>query len=202
MSVLDTPRIYFQGQITWDPLVTNNRPDYYDVETSRTVFGTGDVAAYRERARLWVLEDLAGHNWNVHGTHRSAFFNATVTGVDVGRGLRRKDDLTGVPVSLSGMLVDVDPYGFFTSQLFFDVFSCGIPGGCSVLARSCGPMVARRMNGRRILGDAYRAGGASAVWQTSFPTDRLSVHPRGSQVLAALAESMKKGKDVVGLTVR
>ena len=44
MSVLDTPRIYFRGQISWDPIVTNNDPELYDVETSRTVLGTGDVA--------------------------------------------------------------------------------------------------------------------------------------------------------------
>jgi hypothetical protein len=63
-------------------------------------------------------------------------------------------------------------------------------------------MVARRMNRRRNLGDLYRAGRASAVWQASFARDGLSVRPHGSQVLAALAGVMEDDHDVVGLTVR
>ncbi len=28
MSVLETPRLAFRGRITWDPIVTNKRPDW------------------------------------------------------------------------------------------------------------------------------------------------------------------------------
>ncbi|MGH8971832.1 MAG: hypothetical protein ACRD0C_01325 [Acidimicrobiia bacterium] len=202
MSVLDTPRIYFRGLITWDPIVTNNDRQHYDVEASRTVFGTGDVATYRERARLAVLDDLNTHNWNVHGTHRSAFFDTEVTGVDLGEGFRDDDAaLQGVPVSFRGMLVDVDPHGMFTSQLFFDTFSCGIQGGPSIHACGFGPMVARRMNGGRNCDYTFRAGLASAVWQASFATGRLSVQPRGSAALSAL-QCRLGDEGVAGITVR
>lgn len=198
MSVLDAPRIYFRGQITWDPIVTNNYPQLYDLATSKPVLGAGTVADYRERARRAVT----GGNWNVHGTHRSTFFETAVTGVDLGDGLVVDDSLVGVPVSFAGKLVDLDPYGATTSQLFFDELSCGIQGGCQVLAPRAGPMVARRINFARNTGYQEIAGVASVIWQASFPiTAGLSVHPRGSAVLARLHDLLG-GDDIDGLTVR
>ena len=38
MSVLETPRIYLKGEITWDPIVTNNDNTNYDEDTGETVF--------------------------------------------------------------------------------------------------------------------------------------------------------------------
>ena len=198
MSVLDTPRIYFRGQMTWDPIVTNNFPQFYDLATSKPKLGTGTVADYRENARLSVPNG----NWNVHGTHRSSFFETTVTGVDLGQGLRTDDAMVGVPLSFAGKLVDLDPYGATTSQLYFDDLSCGIQGGSQILARRAGPMVARRINFARNTGYQVIAGVASVVWQASFPLGNLSVHARGSAVLAALDGLLGDDDDVAGLTVR
>ncbi|MGH3933570.1 MAG: hypothetical protein ACRDS1_01065 [Pseudonocardiaceae bacterium] len=198
MSVLDTPRIYFRGQITWDPIVTNNFSQFYDVATSKPTLGTGTVADYRERAR----QAVARGNWNMHGTHRSTFFETTVTGVDLGHGLQVDDALVGVPVSFSGKLVDLDPYGATTSQLFFDELSCGIEGGSQILASRASPMVARRINFARNTGYRYIAGLASVIWQASFPTGgHLAVQPRDSAVLAGLRDLLSDD-DVAGLTVR
>ncbi|MGH3871784.1 MAG: hypothetical protein ACRDSR_09790 [Pseudonocardiaceae bacterium] len=199
MSVLDTPRIYFRGQITWDPIVTNNYSQFYDLATSKPTLGAGTVAAYRERARRAVPRG----NWNAHGTHRSTFFETTVTGVDLGDGLQVDDALVGVPVSFTGKLVDLDPYGATTSQLFFDELSCGIQGGSQILASRGSPMVARRINFARNTGYQVIAGGASVIWQASFPTGGgLSVQPRGSAVLAGLHDVLCSDDDVAGLTVR
>ena len=33
MSVLETPRVYFRGQVAWDPITTNNYASFHD-ETS------------------------------------------------------------------------------------------------------------------------------------------------------------------------
>ena len=198
MSVLDTPRIYFRGQMTWDPIVTNNFDQLYDLSTGKPILGGGTVADYREQVRQTVV---AG-NWNVHGTHRSSFVETIVTGADSGTGLDVNDPLVGVPVSFTGMLVDLDPYGATSSQLFFDQFSCGIDGGCQIVAPRAGPMVARRINFAR--NQTYRviAGVASVVWQTSFPTaGGLAIHPRGSAVLEALAAALDEG-DAQGLAVR
>jgi hypothetical protein len=38
MSVLETPRIYFQGEVTWDPIVTNNYDTEYDEDPVRRFF--------------------------------------------------------------------------------------------------------------------------------------------------------------------
>lgn len=198
MSVLDTPRVYFRGQMTWDPIVTNNYQAFYNLATSKPVLGTGTVADYREKARQSVTRG----NWNPHGTHRSTFFETTVCGVDCGGGLRTDDALVGVPVSFTGMLVDLNPYGATTSQLFFDHVSCGIQGGSRLLARRATSMVARRLNFARNTGYTVIAGVASVVWQTSFPfPDSLSIDPHGSDVLEALARALADD-DTVGLTLR
>lgn len=198
MSVLDTPRVYFRGQITWDPIVTNNYQHYYDLATAKPDLGDGTVADFRERARTDILRG----NWNVHGTHRSSFFETAVSGVDLGDGLDVDDALVGVPVEFSGKLVDLDPYGATTSQLFFDQLSCGVDGGSQILARRSWPMVARRINFARNTGYRVIAGVASVIWQTSFPAgEGLSLEPRGSAVLERLAGALA-GDDVLGLTVR
>ncbi len=200
MSVLDTPRVYFRGQITWDPIVTNNYVPLYDLSTGKPTLGPSTVGDYRERARRAITNG----NWNMHGTHRSTFFETTVTGVDLGSGLATDDALVGVPVTFAGKLVDLDPYGATTSQLFFDELSCGIQGGSQILAPRAGPMVARRINFARNTGYRVVAGVASVVWQASFPTGGgLSVHPRGSNVLTALRDLLAADdNDVAGLTVR
>jgi hypothetical protein len=198
VSVLDAPRVYFRGQMTWDPMVTNNYQSFYNLATSKPVLGAGTVADYREKAR----QSATRGNWNPHGTHRSTFFETTVCGVDCGGGLRTDDALVGAPVSFTGMLVDLNPYGATTSQLFFDQLGCGIQGGSQILARRETSMVARRLNFARNTGYTVIAGVASVVWQTSFSfPDSLSVEPRGSQALEALYDALSE-EDTLGLTVR
>ncbi len=198
MSVLDAPRVYFRGQMTWDPMVTNNFDVLYDLDTGKPKLGNGTAADYREQARQTIVQG----NWNVHGTHRSTFVETTVTGVDLGAGREVDDPLVGVPVSFTGMLVDLDPYGATSSQLFFDQLSCGIDGGCQVRAIRNGPVVARRINFARNSGYRVIAGVASVVWQASFVAgDRLAIRPHGSPVLEALAGLVEAG-DAKGVTVR
>lgn len=198
MSVLDTPRIYFRGQMTWDPIVTNNYPQFYDLATSKPTLGAGTATDYRERARQAVTRG----NWNPHGTHRSTFFETTVTGVDAGGGPRADDALVGVPISFTGKLVDLDPYGATTSQLFFDELSCGIDGGPEIVALGSAPMAARRINFARNRGYTYVAGRASVMWQASFAAGSgVSVRPHGSAVLAGIQDLLGHD-DIVGLTVR
>jgi hypothetical protein len=94
MSVLATPRIYFRGEIAWDPIVTNNRPADYDENTGETILPqvADQVKAFRKQA---IAEVLTG-NWNPHGTHRSNFYNTTVTGFDLGEGLKTADPFVSV----------------------------------------------------------------------------------------------------------
>jgi hypothetical protein len=206
MSVLETPRIMFRGRITWDPIVTNNTPNFYDENTSTTVFqGKESVAAFRASAIAAVPTGV----WNVDGTHRSVFYETQVVSVDLGKGPvfdPKADPFIQAPISFSGMLVDLEPYGATSSQLFFDTMSFGIDGGCRVFAPRHTRMSDRYINFNRNSGyggtQGAPAGGASVVWQTSFPkTAGLRVDERDSHALQALARALQHD-DVLGLTVR
>ena len=204
MSVLETPRLYFRGKTTWDPIVTNNQAQQYDEDDSKTVFGSGatDVQAFRKDA---IAAVTGGGNWNPDGTHRSVFYETTIVGVDSGSGVRTDDPIVKCPVSLTGMLVDLEPYGAFSSQVFFDAMSFGIQGGCQVFAPRSTRMTARYINFARNKtygGGNAPAGGASVVWQTSFPKEGgLRLDPHHSSVVERFVDALR-GDDVLGLTVR
>lgn len=203
MSVLETPRIYFRGQISWDPIVTNNYPKFYDENDAETVFPhvADKVAAFRAEA---IAAVQSGGNWNPHGTHRSTSFDMEISGVDLGAGLVRDDPFIGSPVNLTGMLVDLEPFGAYTSQLFFDTAGFGIDGGYRIVAPRKTRFTARYINFFRNTEGAI-AGIGSVVWQTSFPkTDALRglrIDAFDSPALHALREALESD-DVLGLTVQ
>jgi hypothetical protein len=207
MSVLETPRLIFRGGVTWDPITTNNYLQEYDEGDARTNFWTGDesVGTFRGKAIDGVLTD---GNWNPQGTHRSTFYDTAVVGVDLGDGPSSDDPIVKCPVSFQGMLVDLEPYGGTSSQLFFDEMSFGIQGGCRVFAPRTSRLTARYINfGRNTTYNGANnpnvpAGGASVVWQTSFPKDKgLRVDPHDSPALQQFAKLLEDD-DVLGLTVR
>jgi hypothetical protein len=200
MSVLETPRLIFRGRVTWDPIVTNNQPQQYDEDDGKTVFDPGavSVAAFRKDAIEAVVN---GGNWNPHGTHRVVFFDTTIVGVDTGGGPSADDPIVKAPVSFTGMLVDLEPYGAYSSQLYFDSMSFGIQGGCRVFAPRATRMTARYINFFRNTTYHVTAGGASIVWQTSFQKGGLHVDIHDSPALRALKKKLEDD-DVIGLTVR
>lgn len=207
MSVLDGPRVTFRGQVSWDPITTNNYAQLYDENNSNgagiVYFPPGaDANAYRQQAVAGVT---TMGNWNPDGSHRSTFFGVKVAGVDVDGTFNTDDSLCRSPVNFIGMLVDAEPFGSYTSQLFFDTMTFGIDGDCQVRLPRQSRMAARYINFARNVNYGYIAGGASVVWQTSFPkagSKPLKIHAHGSQVLAALQRSLNEDEDVLGLTVR
>ncbi|HEX5753105.1 MAG TPA: hypothetical protein VFZ09_43290 [Archangium sp.] len=202
MSVLETPRILFSGEIDWDPIVTNNYDDFYNELDSETIFPTvaERVKAFRQEAIAAVRPPKI--NWNPHGTHRSNFYNTEISGADLGGGVVNTDAFVGSPANFRGMLVDLEPYGAFTSQLFFDALSFGIEGGCRIVAPRSSRFSARYINFSRYLGkDKFRAGVASVVWQSSFAKETLTIDAFNSDVLQKLREALK-ADDVAGLTVQ
>jgi hypothetical protein len=197
MSVLQTPRIYFTGQMIWDPIVTNNYPRFYDEDTADPVPPGDPVADFRQRAIGYV--DPA--NWNPHGTHRSNFL-AGISGVDTGCGLDTSDPFVGAPANFLGMLVDAEPYGTFSSQLFFDSMQFGIAGGYRVACQRRWRAMSRYINFNRNSWNTVKAGIASTIWQTSIPKDcGLQLDPHDSPALQKLAWALQD-EEVLGLTVR
>jgi hypothetical protein len=201
MSVLEAPRILFRGSVAWDPITTNNYDNLYDEDADTPVWPSAHdvVTAYRQEA---IAAVAGAGSWNPHGTHRSTFFGTSITGVDRGDGVRTDDPCVQSQVVFQGMLVDVEPYGAFTSQLFFDSMLFGVRGGYQVLCPRTSRFVARYINFSRNRANNMIAGIASVMWQTSFAkTDRLVVDPHDSPALQALAAALDDD-DVLGLTVR
>ncbi|MGH9467409.1 MAG: hypothetical protein ACRD1Y_08635, partial [Terriglobales bacterium] len=202
MSVLETPRIYFQGEMTWDPITTNNYDDNYNEDSGETIFpGAVDrVRAFRDNA---VTQVVTAVSWNPQGTHRSTFFNTRVCGCDLGPGRPSGGDpFLNAAVNFTGMLVDVEPFGAFTSQLFFDRMGFGFGGGYFLHAPSRRRFVDRYLNFNRNPANGMIAGRASVVWQTSFAkAEGLRIEAYDSPALQALAAALD-ADDVLGLTCR
>jgi hypothetical protein len=200
MSVLETPRVYFRGFTTWDPVTTNNYPRNYDEMGAQTMLTPdGKVGPFRKAA---IDDVVTSGNWNPHGTYRSQFYDTTVVGVDTGSGVSTADPFVGSPVNFMGMLVDLEPYGSMSSQLFFDSMSLGIDGAPQVRVPRAMRMIARQINFARIPSYTCIAGLGSVVWQTSVPKgDGLPLAALGSPAIEALQRSLEDD-DVLGLTVR
>jgi hypothetical protein len=200
MSVLETPRIYFKGEISWDPIVTNNYDSNYDESTGETIFpaAVDKVKAFRDQA----IAAAAGGNWNPHGTHRVKFFDSSVSGFDLGAGTKTVDPFVTAAVNMNGMLVDLEPFGAFSSQIFFDSICFGVDGGYRILAPRTSRFTDRYINFARNSANRMIAGVASVVWQTSFAkTDGLRIDAFDSSALQSLAKAVEPD-DVLGLTVR
>lgn len=200
MSILQTPRILLKGEISWDPVTTNNYDQFYNEATDQTVFPTAQdrVAAFRQQAIGAVATQ---GSWNPHGTYRSTFYDAAISGVDIGTGVTTSDPFVQSNASFTGMLVDLEPYGAISSQLFFDQLQLGVDGGYSILCKRSSRITARYINFHRNPANAMIAGVASVVWQTSFRKELLHIHAFDSPALQALAQALE-AEDVLGLTVR
>lgn len=198
MSILQTPRIHFTGQITWDPIVTNNYRKFYNEDTSQAVMTpTETMQQFRQSAISSATS--TGGNWNPDGTHRVQFFDTFVSAVDLGQGLVTTDPLCGAPAKLNAMLVDLEPYGACTSQLFFDGISFGIDGGCRIAAPCNQRFTGRYINfNRNAVG--YIAGIASVNWQTSFSKEGLQIDAHKSDALAALQAALNE-PDAMGIVI-
>jgi hypothetical protein len=200
MSVLETPRIFFKGQMTWDPIVTNNYDTNYNENTGEAILpaAANRVSAFREQG----IAQVTGGNWNPQGTHRSTFFDSSICGFDIGAGPQTDDPFVSAAVAFTGMLVDVEPFGSFSSQLFFDVMRLGVDGGYRILAPRTSRFTARYINFYRNLSNQMIAGRASVIWQASFDkADGLRVDPFDSTALQRLASALESD-DILGLTVR
>ncbi|HEY6815074.1 MAG TPA: hypothetical protein VI168_06005, partial [Croceibacterium sp.] len=209
MSVLEIPRVYFKGQVAWDPVTTNNYPsgqapagydeDDCDSTLNAVAVGTASVAGFRQAA---IDEIVSKGNWNPAGSYRCPFFDTCISGVDLGQGLDTGDPFVGAPVQFTGMLVDCEPYGATSSQLFFDDMSFGIDGGCRIYGQRVTRYSDRYINFAANPANNMIAGVASVMWQTCFDKNKgLAIDAHDSAVLAAL-QACVGDDDVLGVMVR
>ena len=201
MSVLSFPRLYFRGLVSWDPGLTNNSSRIYDAADVQLTLPPGVTF---DTFRQWVFDNDSG-NWNYYGTHTCAFLpdKTLITGgaLNPSDGLVTTDPIVGKPVQLQGKLVDLDPAGVFTSQIYFDNFSFG-DAQAGARGERFHRMHSRWINFRRNFGGLPIAGNAAVVWQTVFPRDKLNIfNVANSELLKALDHSMSQD-GAQGLMVR
>ena len=141
-------------------------------------------------------------NWNPHGSYRSPFFDTRISGIDIGAGLDRADPFVTAPVSFTGMLIDAEPYGAYSSQLFFDDMSFGIDGGCCIYGERGTRFHDHFVNFSANPSNNMIAGVASVMWQTGFAKDAgLRIDAHDSKALQTLLARMGDD-DVLGVLVR
>ncbi|MDB5581520.1 MAG: hypothetical protein JWR80_6696 [Bradyrhizobium sp.] len=200
MSILEFPRIYFNGEISWDPITTNNNTlpswnaNYDEAGADPQLDGTTVTSAQVSAFRQTAIEQIPGQNWNPAGTHRSVFYNCRVSGVDTGSGLDTADPFVTAPVNFAGMLVDSEPYGPYSSQLFFDAIHLGIDGGCRLLGTPVRRSSDRYINFNANPANNMIAGVASVMWQACYAWDpvTLTIDAFDSPALAALLAAMSE----------
>ncbi|WGS53295.1 hypothetical protein LFL96_19670 [Paraburkholderia sp. D15] len=205
MSVLQIPRIYFKGNVSWDPVTTNNYHWNYD-ETDCTTILPQNLSSIQDEVQAFRdigIAQVETGNWNPHGTYRSSFYDTTVCGFDTGKGTQTDDPFATSAVKFTGMLVDLEPFGTYSSQLYFDSMLFGVEGGYSIQLPRSSRITARQINfGRNTSRVTAIAGVASVIWTTCFAKGPgLKINALDSAVLAELNKALE-ADDVLGLTVR
>ncbi len=222
MSVLSLPRLYFRGEMSWNPSTSNNYPEVY-TESDNTANTNG------KSENEFTQEVVLGFKncWNYYGDQSSSLISEETQIIGItnktqivggtlpdGNQANHQDPLIGKPVQILGnifndhptgaRLVDVDAYANWTSQIFFKQLvigndEIGITGQQERQMCSYWINYGRNYNVSR---DLISAGIASAVFQTSIRYDDLEFrNPENSLILTALKNAMEQD-DAQGLMIR
>jgi len=216
MSVLNLPRFVFSGFTDWNPDTVNNSASIYNEQTAEPVLQPG--VAWDEFVN-WLLESNNSTNpaalqpngsWNVFGDHGVTFMNdagegAKITGITLPGGPQTADPLIGAGVQLLGLLysdsrrpaparlVDIEPYGPYTSQIFYENVAIG-DKNVGVTGRGACRMFSRWPNFGRNLGSLPIAGSMGVIWQTTVGNADLKwAGLDQSPALAALKTAAEAG---------
>lgn len=218
MSVLNLPRFVFSGFTDWNPDTVNNSNSIYNEQTAEPVPQPG--VAW-DQFVSWLLESNGSTNpanlqpngsWNVYGDHGVTFMNAAgegakITGITLPKGPVISDPLIGAGVQLLGLLysdsrrpaparlVDIEPYGPFTSQIFYESIAIG-SAAIGVTGRGACRMFSRWPNFSRNLGALPIAGSMGVIWQTAVNNADLKwAGLDQSPALASLKSEAEKGSN-------
>jgi hypothetical protein len=197
MSVLNLPRFVFNGFTDWNPDTVNNSAAIYNEDTAAPVPQPGVPF---DQFVEWLLKSNAqpGQNeqpngsWNVFGDHGVTFIdpNGSDTGAKITALLPASpsgvvDPLLGKPVWIEGLLymdrprphparlVDVEPYGPFSSQIYYENIHIG-DEQVGVTGRGACRMFSRWPNMGRNLGGLPIAGNMGVLWQTAVANADLN----------------------------
>jgi hypothetical protein len=198
MSHLHFPRLHFGGQFSTNPGTANNddlgNPQFVDSgNVSLDTLGKTDADFAKWLREIHPAFGIRG-GWNVYGDSGCRFVDVTCRSSEPAAGTlattAAADLVIGARVSLQrGVMVDQDPEGTTSTQIFAAQFNLSGPAGLSVIGR---PSVAvSRWVARKNLGvSGFRA--YAAVWHSVIRPEQLTIEPGTSASLLAL----KAAKDV------
>lgn len=211
MSITAFPRLYFKGEMSFDPSLSNNFPVYDQVNVAlgdawlrKALPESTTLEQYRRELPQRLIEE---GSWNHYGTHRAIFeSNMRVSGVSLKFGeVEAADSLVQKQVQMKGKLVDLSPHTDNGTQVFFDQIQFGGVGAGLQLARHK-RMTCRHLNFTRNLApnpERWPAISASGTWEVAFPRDVMRMqNPTASPFLKALQDLLAADPRVLGVAVR
>lgn len=214
MSVLAYPRIYFKGQMYWNPNTMNNTNAYYEEDDASLT--KLDGVTTDEQYMQHIMENTAEDGfWNYFGDQGSGFIidkTRVIGGIlPDGSAPASNDPLLQQTINMLGntfggresppRLVDVNPYTSWTSQLFFDKIEIG-SGDTQISLPRHMRMHSYGIHGRNSSPDLKIAGPTGVIWQTAVPFSTLTItNNKGSGLLSAF-EQIKEAGTAKGIMVR
>lgn len=210
MSVLDYPRIHFNGQFSTNVDTANNDDVGWILSNPVTIELMNELIEKNDvEARAW-LQELKPDNrhvnsgWNYFGDHTVQFQQSNVCGVRFGPDESDElDALMGKPVQLLGdaetppVMVDVDPTGTAGTQ----IFTGGFQIGDHTLGLACRNNVvcySRWMGWRNTNFRTMGFTGAAATWQIGLTKEHLIFSGADrSPILEHLAQAADAGLGVL-----
>jgi hypothetical protein len=218
MSLLTPPRLVFSGYTDWNPDTVNNSASIYNENTAAPVPQPG---VPWNKFVNWLMQSNGqtdpaklqpNGSWNVFGDHGVTFmtdagYGAKITNIVLPSGNAPSDPLMGSGVQILGLLymdsprpsparlIDVEPYGPFSSQIFYETVSVG-NSQMGVQGKGACRMFSRWPNMGRNLGPLPIAGDMGVIWQTAVANKDLKwTGLNSSPALAALKAAAESGKN-------
>lgn len=212
MSILTLPRVSFFGKTEWNPDTTNNYDANYNANTAQPVPADAERQTYLDNIKQQVVSQ---GSWNLYGDHATTFVDTKINSILLTGGAAAADPLLGRSVQLLGLLwsdganppgrlVDVDPYGSISSQIFFDSFQIG-DDQVGVVGKRVDRFSDRDFYFARNLnldGKVMIAGGMGVAWQTSFPKAQLTWTGLDKSPALTALKAAVDANSAVGLVVR
>jgi hypothetical protein len=200
MSHLNTPRVHFRGTVSVNAYTTNNddfaNPQFVDTANIRV--DTQGMTDAQFAAWLRALDPSFGirAGWNLYGDGTTLFSNTNVHALQDASGAvvtdGGTDALVGASVELRlAVMVDLDPKGALSSQIFCEEFHVQGPGGVLISGkptRSYSRWVLQRNLG------ASGFTGYAGVWHAVIPAASLTLTGAGSATITLFQQAKTAGQ--------
>ncbi len=212
MSVLDFPRIHFNGTFSTNVDTANNDDVGILISNEASVTLTDHFARMSDpQLRTWLQElkynskkKYVNSGWNYFGDHRVEFPTASVCGVKLHPSDSDNNDaLMNSTVKLLGdagtppVMVDVDPTGTKLVQIFTGGFQLG-DSSLGLAYQDNVVCYSRWISPRNTNIGSMGFTGAAATWQLGLTNKHLEFFGKeGSPVLSQLSEAAAAGQGVL-----